>query len=160
MSIENIRKIKEEARMPKEKKRYKIPIKSAKRIAKEKAEKEERNGEQTELQRWYQHIIKIESPICWETLQRFNGNDKSIFIGSIAHILPKSLYPSVATHPRNYMILHMWNGAHANYDRSWGSASKMKIWSYALNIILNELYPLLTPEEKRKLPDFIRNYIE
>jgi hypothetical protein len=104
----------------------------------------------TSLKNWYKDKMKNEKPVCWETGNKINKNDKLGWHGSIAHILPKSLFPSVATHPKNYMVLDMWGGVHAQYDRNWKSASKMKIWKYATGVI-KELYPILTAEEKRRL---------
>lgn len=150
----NIRAIKEQASLPREKKRYVIPKVSKNRAAKNAAAKEDRSGEDTELQKWYANIMQNEYPKCWETDEPINKQDKMGWHGSISHVLPKSDYPSVATHPLNYMILKMWGGTHGQYDSSWENASKMKVWKYACKIF-NILYPLLTTEEKRKLPDII-----
>ncbi len=128
--------------------------KSAKKIAEEKAEKASRGGEETELQKWYKKIMDEEPGKCWETGERIDKSDTFGWHGSIAHVLPKNDYPSVATHPQNYMILKMWGGTHGQYDSSFENASKMKIWPYAVKII-NILYPLLTQEEKRKLPEVV-----
>lgn len=140
---------------PEKKVRKPIAKKSKKTIAREKAEREQRNGGCTELQKWYDAIMEKEEGKCWETGERINKQDRLGWHGSIAHILPKDLYPSVSTHPLNYMILKMWGGTHGQYDSSWEAASKMKVWPYALKIIKTVLAPLLTPEEKRKLPDLI-----
>jgi hypothetical protein len=154
MSIESIRAIKAAALLPKEKKRYTIPKVSAKRLAQNKADKEELKGGESELQKWYAKIMQDETAKCWETGEAINKQDKRGWHGSIAHILCKSQYPTVATHPLNYMILKMWGGTHGQYDSSWENAAKMKVWPYALKVI-NVLYPLLTREEKAKLPDLI-----
>jgi hypothetical protein len=149
------------ARVPKQKKTpkpiAKVSVKKAKQIAEE---KKELKGDKTDLHKWYTKIMESEEPKCWETGERLNKADKLGWHGSVAHILCKSLYPSVATHPQNYMILSMWNGSHANYDSSWEKAAKMKVWPYALKIILTVLVPLLTPEEKRKLPEIIVQEID
>jgi len=156
---ESIRRL-VEARKPKEKPAYKgIPKKSAKRIKKEAEEKELRGGGNTELQQWYAKIMQCAVPICWETGERINTQDIMGWHGSIAHILDKHNFPSVQTHPQNYMILKMWGGTHGQYDSSWENASKMKVWRYAVKII-NILYPLLTREEKAKLPDIILQEIK
>ena len=143
--------------LPKEAvKKEKKPIakKSAKKIANEKKERELLNGDSTELQKWYANIMRKEEGRCWETRERIDKNDTLGWHGSIAHILPKSDFPSVETHPMNYMILKMWGGAHGQYDSSWENASKMKVWGHACKVF-NILYPLLSQEEKRKLPDII-----
>lgn len=141
------------------KERKPIPKISKKRLKENIIKKELLQQGETELQKWYIDIMKKEKPICWETGELINTNDELGWIGSIAHILPKKQYKSVATHPLNYMILKMWGGTHSMYDSSWEKASKMKVWSYACKIF-NTLYPLLTNEEKAKLPDIIRKEIK
>ena len=133
-------------------KKEKKPIRkqSVKEIEKLASEKELRNGDKTELQSWYATIMKKEEGRCWETGEKIDKNDTFGWHGSIAHVLCKEHYPSVMTHPLNYMILKMWGGTHGQYDSSWESASKMKIWKFAIKII-NQLYPMLTPEEKARL---------
>lgn len=157
----------------KEKKKYSIQKVSKKRAAKIAEEKIARGGEPTDLEKWYTEIMDREVPKCWETGEWIGKPDKEILIsenpdytdaeieaafkkmqfgwhGSIAHVLPKSDFESVATHPKNYMILKMWGGTHGTYDQSWEKAATMKVWPYAMKII-NLLYPLLTPAEKGRL---------
>lgn len=110
--------------------------------------------EETKLQKWYSEIMEKEVARCWETGEPINKQDKKAWHGSIAHVLPKGDYPSVATHPLNYMILKMWGGAHGQYDASWEKAAKMKVWPHACKIF-NILYPLLSREEKSRLPEII-----
>lgn len=137
-----------------EKKVYKLKQVSDKRAAKNAAAKEQRGEEDTELQKWYAVIMEKENPVCWETGEPINKKDVKGWHGSIAHVLPKNDYPSVATHPLNYMILKMWGGTHGQYDSNWENASKMRVWNHAIKIF-NILFPLLTKEEKGKLPDII-----
>lgn len=156
-----------------EKKKYKLKPVSDKRAAKIAAAKKERGGEETEQEKWYRVIMENETPRCWETGEWIGKPDKQKLIddhpewddaeveaafkkaqfgwhGSIAHVLPKSDYPSVATHPQNYMILKMWGGTHGQYDASWEKAAQMKVWPQAVKII-NLLYPILTKQEKSRL---------
>jgi hypothetical protein len=133
---------------------------SDKKKAQDAEAKEARGGEATELQKWYQKIMDSEVPKCWETGEKIDKNDKFGWHGSIAHILPKELFPSVETHPVNYMILKMWGGTHGQYDSNWENAAKMKVWPYALKTIIGTLFPCLTPEEKRKLPEVILQEID
>ena len=143
----------------KEKKKYVIPKVSKKMAEKLGQQKKESNGENSELQKWYAVIMEQEEGKCWETGEKIDKRDKMGWHGSIAHCLPKDLFPSVKTHPMNYMILKMWGGTHGQYDASWEKAAKMKIWPYACKIF-NILYPLLTREEKSKLPDIILQEIK
>jgi len=141
----------ENGRPLKEKKTYKIPKKSEKRIAKEK-EQSETKGSETELQKWYARIMKTEKPICWETGNKINTEDKVAWHGSIAHVLPKSLFPSVATHQCNYLILQMYGGTHGQYDSSWHNAQKMKVWPTAIDRFLM-IEPDISADERKYIPD-------
>lgn len=71
---------------------------------------------------------------------------------AVAHIFPKSLFPSVATHPLNYLPL----GAHCCHDKSHTieSFSKMKCWGEAVNRF-SEFY--LHIKEKHKYLDLFTN---
>ena len=154
MGIDQIRGIHARAGDPKERKKYVIPKISEKKRHEIERNKENRGTEDTELQKWYGHIMQKEIPTCWETKEKIDIRDRMGWQGSIAHILSKSQIPSVRTHPLNYMILKMWGGTHGQYDSTWENAAKMKIWPYACKII-NILYPILTREEKAKLPDVV-----
>lgn len=137
-----------------------IPKVSKKRAAEIQAAKEVGGDGKSDLVKWYEKIMQNEPGKCWETNERINKQDKLGWHGSIAHILCKKNFPSVATHPQNYMILSMWNGSHANYDSSWERAASMKVWPYALKIIITVLLPLLPSEEKRHLPDVVLQEID
>lgn len=140
-----------------EKKVYRLNKVSAKRQAKldeQAAIKKETGNTETELQKWYAEIMAKETPRCWETGEWIDTKDTMGWHGSVAHVLDKHNFPSVKTHPQNYMILKMWGGTHGQYDASWEKAAKMKVWPYAVKVF-NILYPLLTTEEKAKLPDIV-----
>ena len=154
------------------KKVNRIAPKSAKRLAAEKSAKEQRADGETELQEWFTRIMKAEKPVCWETGQsidtRKSANDPdgkpvknfvNEFHGSIAHILPKKIFKSIKTHPKNYLILKMWGGIHARYDLSWDSASKMKVWPVAVKRFI-EMYDDIADSEKKYLPDVLLKELE
>lgn len=161
--------------LPKEavaKERKPIAKVSKKKMLENKIAKEALGGNDTELQKWYQVIMEREEGRCWETGEYIDKYQDVIengeivrtefawsWHGSIAHCLPKSTFPSVKTHPLNYMILKMWGGTHGQYDSNWENASKMKVWAHCCKVF-NILYPLLTKEEKAKLPEIIMKEIK
>jgi hypothetical protein len=151
MGIEEIRKIKAGTDKKPEKRKGIAPI-SEKRRAKLAAEKEARGDSETQLQQWYSHIMATEEPVCWETGERINKEDELGWRGSIAHILPKNLFPSVATHPLNYMILKMWGGTHTDYDSSWSKAKLMKVWPIAVERFL-QFEKDIADNERKYLPN-------
>jgi hypothetical protein len=57
---------------------------------------------------------------------------------NVAHILPKSIFKSVATEPKNIMYLCSTfdredgkTGCHETFDSSWSKAATMPIWDIA-----------------------------
>lgn len=153
MGIEEIRKLKGEAGLPKPKKTYSIPKKSAKKKEKEIKEKAERGGEPTDLQKWYTEIMNREDKICWNCGINLSHYNKQDWHACVAHVLPKSLFPSIATHPSNFMILGKWCNCHGVYDSNWGSASRMKIFKEAVDRF-TELEPFIL--EKHRIPEVFK----
>lgn len=150
---------------PAEKKKPKaIPKKSAKKLAREKEEKEALGGKMTDQQAWYDHIMKTENPVCWETGRDIDTRPPkkgsiNAWHASIAHILPKKQFKSVATHPLNYLILSWFGGVHAKWDASWTSAKTMKVWNIAMDRVA-QIYPDIADSEKKYLPDSILKELE
>lgn len=149
MGIEEIRKLKGGSGVPKQPKKYTIPKKSAKKLKQEAEEKAQRAGAMTPLQSWYEEIMKLEDKQCWNCGISLSGYNKKDWHACIAHILPKSQFPSVAMHPLNYMILGKWCNCHGTYDSSWGAASRMPIFEIAVERF-NVFYPQIL--ETRKIP--------
>lgn len=75
-----------------------------------------------------------------------------------AHILPKKLFKSVATHPSNYLILSASCGCH---DKShvWAKFEQMNVWSIAVTKF-KILYPLLLPYEHQFIPPELLKHVE
>lgn len=117
------------------------------------------------LWNWYETIMAAEDAQCLECkLQGTGGfigkHNKIAWHGSIAHVLPKAIFPSVKTHPDNYVILSMYNCCHhGQYDASWDKAMKMNVWAI-VKPKLRILIPLLPQREYGKLPDVIRDLYE
>lgn len=136
---------------PKQKKVYKMPKKSAKKIAQEKLLKE--SGEESELVKWYEDIMKKEDKQCWNCGEDLTHYNKQDWHACIAHVIPKSQFPSVATHPLNYMILGKWCNCHGQYDSSWQAASKLPIFKEAVDRFI-----MISPDikETSKIPDIFQ----
>lgn len=103
---------------------------------------------------WYENRIAECTWICWECEVNGFSTIRNYQFAAQAHLLPKEHFGSVATHPLNYACLPATCGCHSRYDKSWMSASTMKMWPIALDRIM-VLIPLLTEKEYRKLPDII-----
>jgi len=141
------------------KKVYTIPKKSQKRIAKEKAEKEARGGNDTELQRWFKQKIKISSGFCSECGCNVEKNVFQYAVMTVAHLLPKrdNCCPSVKTHPLNFVIL--CPDHHDQFDRaSWEEKEMMGCWN-TIRDRLVMVYPDLAVEERRHFPESVLKFI-
>jgi len=106
----------------------------------------------SELVLWYAEIMKKEEPKCWECGAKINKYDTTAWHGAIAHILPKSTFPSIKTHPKNYIILGMYCGCHGQFDSNWMNAAKMKVIKIAKERFL-EFESDIAEEERRRIPE-------
>ena len=128
MGIEDIRRIKSEAGMPKEKKLYRIPAKSAKRIQREALEKElHKPDEDSAKEKWFKDRRKEMSGFCQCGCgRRSSKDDDRYFRHSCAHVFPKSKFDSVKLHPLNSVERAFWGGCHSVMDD--GSINGGLIW--------------------------------
>lgn len=142
------------AREPKPKKVYKGPAKkSAKMIAKEKAEKEIRGGEPTDLQKWFWRCIGLMSGNCYETGLPTRSAPYAIAICSICHILPQQSCKSVALHEFNWIELD--KDFHKKFDAmSWEEREQMKCWPEIRDRLIL-IYDDLATSERRHFPDSV-----
>lgn len=149
MSIENIRRIKEQAKLPKEKKVYRIHKKSAKKLKQEAEEKVLRGDDDTLKEQWFKARRKQLTGTCQCGCgQPSQKRDDTFFRGSICHIFPKASFPSVMYHPLNWVERAMFGGCHHNMDnQGLDKWPLMADWD-DIKERFHELAPLLTDEEK------------
>lgn len=126
MVIEHIRQLKQQALLPKIKKKYIIPKVSAKKKA--------ANGgkfffEDVELERWFKMKMRL-LKICDNCGVCLNSLNEKEWRGSQHHILDKALFTSVKTHDLNHIILGFYC-CHSQWHTSIENSKKMLIWDYA-----------------------------
>ena len=160
MGIEEIRRGKEQARMPKEKKVYRIPKVSKKKAAQLAFERDNREGEDTELQKWFKDRQKQLHGQCQRCGQKYNHTILKNAIVSTCHILPKrpNMFPSIALHPLNFWESSPYCGCHKWYDdyASWEEISLDKIFP-----LIKEKFIMMEPsiKERGKIPDIFLSFI-
>lgn len=126
------------------------PIKpiSDKKAAEMKAVKN--NNIESDLDKWFSEIedrhFSSGFGICMET---GDSIPRAYARAATAHLLPKKIFKSVATHPLNYLILSAANGSHDKTHRI-DKFIKMKIWPQAKERIL-QMIPLLPTDELRRI---------
>lgn len=146
---DNIRRIKEQAKLPKEKKKYSIPKKSAKKIKQEAEEKKLRGDEDTLKEQWFKSRRKELTGICQcGCAHSSQKKDDTFFRGSICHIFPKNDFESIMYHPLNYVERAMFGGCHHNMDNNG-----LDKWPYFadwedIKERFHILAPLLTDKER------------
>lgn len=89
---------------------------------------------QPSLRQWYLDAVEQSSWICENCEAPIPAFSEEARFSAQAHILPKSIFSSVATHPMNR--LHLGNqygcGCHNLYDLSFHHAGSMPVFSLAL----------------------------
>lgn len=126
---------------------------SAEKIVRVKRVQEELN-----LSDWYKQQIIIRPEFCEEPGcgKRLNARPDMLHF-FICHILPKGLFPSVATHP-----LNRWFGCadhHTQYDRGWSEAQKMGVWDLCVERYMQFMQSIRVGEH-RHLPDSLRAILD
>ena len=162
MGLDEIRRLKSEPKLPKQKKP--IPKMSAKKLAAKKAEKELRGDNDTELVKWHKMVLKYSDGECMRCGAKYDKKDFATAIRGNCHILPKrdNMFPSVAYHPLNVWYASPWCGCHNWYDlyATWeeilndpkiGEFVKMRFQSIEPNII---------PEERHRIPEVLLPYCQ
>lgn len=117
MSIENIRRLKEEAKLPKEKKVYRIPKKSEKKKLEEAVEKKSTGEDDTMKEKWFKNRRREMTGTCaCGCGQKSQKYDDKHFRSSAAHIFPKSKFESVQYHHLNWVERAAFGGCHSVMD--------------------------------------------
>lgn len=149
MGIEQIRNLKENAGVLKPKVKYVIPRVSKKRAALLNAEKEKRNGDDTEKEKWFKAVNKKLTGVCQCGCGNKSSKDEiNYFRNSCCHVFSKSNFPSVMYHLRNWVERAFWGGCHSVMDdTSMDRWPQMADWEN-IKYIFHELAPLLTDKER------------
>ena len=112
------------------------------------------------LWNWFCDRLKECKNRCEETGDRINMKEGKEHY-AIAHVLPKSLFPSVATHPLNWIELS-WQ-SHSDFDYYLDTHDErlmqMRIFEKVVSII-QQLKPFVKESRRlNNLPEFILNKI-
>ena len=166
MGAEEIRRLKEKALLPKEKKVYrlnKVSTKTLERKAKESDEIEKGKELTTggaDLKRWFEDRRKELTGRCAHCGGRSCKDSDQYWKFSIAHILPKNIFKSVATHPLNYIELCFFNNScHTNFDNKTLDIMDLNCFDTVIQRFV-AIYPAIDVKERRYIPDVLLQYIE
>lgn len=86
----------------------------------------------TELDRWFAYVATVikSNPHCWGCGEFI---PEQYYRHASAHIFPKALFPSIATHPLNFLVLSAGCGCHSEFDSSIEKAANMRVWGMAVD---------------------------
>lgn len=154
MGLAEIRRMKEQALLPKEKKTYHIPKVSKKKQQQMKEQKE--NGSDVGMDKFFDDMRKRMVGVCQcGCAQPSQKKDDTFFRNCICHIFPKRIFKSIATHELNWVERTFWGGHHTNMDeRSIELWKNFADWDDIKEKFF-QLVPLLTDEERKT--KFYRN---
>lgn len=109
----------------------------------------------SEQEKWFDIIAKEidHNPMCWECGGKIY---KPYYRAATAHIFAKSIFPSIATHPLNYLVLSANCGCH-NKTHRLDTFSRMRIFKEACDRF-KEFEPFIT--EKHKYIDEFKRYAD
>ena len=112
------------------------------------------------MQRWFaerREEMKGKCAHCGGKTMKYNG-DK--FYYSIAHILPKAYFKSVATHPDNWIELCFYGqSCHTNYDNHMIDIMELNCFDEVITKFVR-MYPDIAVDERRRIPAVLLQYVE
>lgn len=157
MGLNEIRKLKQDALLPKEKKKYYIPKKSKKTIEKEKQQRDA-NGDSA-LDLWFEERRKEMKGRCVLCHGATSKTNNEFYRHSIHHLLEKSKFKSVATHESNWLEVCFWgNSCHQNIHNgkiTWSLLMDSHEWKI-IEAKLKNIIPYIYPDEIKHLPETLR----
>lgn len=143
MGLKEIQALKEQAKEPKVKK----------------AKKAIESGS-AELTRWFKNRRAEMTGICAHCGDPSCRGSDEYFKFSIAHILPKNIFKSVATHPLNWIELCFWgNSCHTNMDNKTLDLMDLNCFAIVIERFV-AMYPAIDKKERRYIPDVLLQYVE
>lgn len=112
-----------------------------------------------ELDRWFKERQKEMTGRCVNCNGKTEAHTKH-FKCSIAHILPKAYFKSVATHPDNWLELCFYgNSCHTNYDNKMLDLIEMNCFDTIIQKFV-KMYPSIAQEERRRIPPILIEYLK
>jgi hypothetical protein len=139
--------------LPKTGPKKKKPLRKVglKKQAEDAEAKEARGGGDGEMDLFFKSLRKGMKNKCIFCGSATMKNDDEKFHFSLAHLLPKAIFKSVATNPDNIIELCFWNNScHTQFDNgriTWEFIKDSKEWDIIKEKLLNVL-PVVTMEER------------
>lgn len=112
------------------------------------------------LTRWFNDRRKEMNGVCAHCGGRTEKHNDATFKCSIAHILPKAYFKSVAMHPLNWIELCFYkNSCHTNFDNKMLDIIELNCFDTVIERFI-AMYPDIAQDEKRRIPIILLNYVK
>lgn len=112
-----------------------------------------------ELDRWFKERHKEMTGVCMNCGGR-TEKDKTHYKCSVAHLLPKAYFKSVATHPDNWLELCFYgNSCHTNFDHKMIDLIDLHCFDTVIQKFV-KIYPSIALEERRRIPPILLEYLK
>lgn len=112
-----------------------------------------------EMWRWFNEQRSRMKGECAHCGNKTNAASDETFHFSIAHLLPKAYFPSVKTHPENWIELCFWgNNCHQSMDDKILDLTEMNCWDEIV-VKFQKIYPEIAPNERRRIPSVLLQYL-
>jgi hypothetical protein len=109
---------------------------------------------------WFISQRKFMTGKCVHCGGKSQKHDDKTFHYSIAHLFPKAYFESIATHPENWLELcYYGESCHANFDNKMIAITDLNCFDEVVRKFAI-LYPLMTREEKRRVPSVLLTYLD
>ena len=117
------------------------------------------NNNSKELEIWFEERHNQMTGTCKHCAGR-TEKGKSSFKCSIAHILPKALFPSVKSHPLNWIELCFYgNSCHTNFDNYMIEVEELKCFPEVIEKFI-QIFPNIEEKEKRRIPEILLKFVK
>lgn len=130
----------------------KKPIAKVSEKRQKKLDEQKAKGSDSEMDVFFKSLRKGMTGKCLFCGGNTMKKDDDKFHFSLAHLLPKSIFKSVATHPSNIIELCFYNNScHTNFDNgmiTWEFIKDSAEWLIIREKLL-EILPLVSPEEQK-----------
>lgn len=118
------------------------------------------NGKNGEQWRWFEKQRSKMKGVCDNCGGKTQKHDDNTFYYSIAHLLPKSHFKSIATNDENWLELcYYGNSCHSNFDNHMIDITELNCFDKVIEKIV-KLYPHISKEERRRIPAILLEYIK
>jgi len=112
------------------------------------------------LTRWFKDKRELMTGFCSHCGGKSCKDNSGYYKFSIAHILPKAYFKSVATHPDNWIELCFFgNSCHTNFDQLTLDITDLSCFDTVIEKFVR-IYPSIAKEERRRIPKVLLEYIE